>query len=52
MSGTVYHASGTAGGTETPAFAYEWQDQISQSGLKEALAWRDDPYKELAMYKK
>ena len=33
-------------------FAYEWQDQISQSGLKEALAWRDDPYKELDTYKK
>ena len=28
-------------------FAYEWQDQIREHGLKEALAWRDGPYKEL-----
>ncbi|MDC0067649.1 enoyl-CoA hydratase-related protein [Gammaproteobacteria bacterium] len=33
-------------------FAYEWQDRISQNGLKAALAWRDDPYKELDTYKK
>ena len=33
-------------------FAYEWQDQIREHGLKEALAWRDGPYKELDTYKK
>ena len=32
-------------------FAYEWQDQIREHGLKEALAWRDGPYKELDTYK-
>ena len=32
-------------------FAYEWQDQIRENGLKEALAWRDGPYKELDTYK-
>lgn len=33
-------------------FAYEWQDQLRENGLKEALAWRDGPYKELDTYKK
>jgi enoyl-CoA hydratase len=33
-------------------FAYGWQDQLRENGLKEALAWRDGPYKELDTYKK
>ena len=28
-------------------FAYGWQDQLQENGLKAALAWRDGPYEEL-----
>ena len=33
-------------------FGYAWWDQLRENGLKEALAWRDGPYKELDTYKK
>ena len=33
MGGTVYHASGTAGGTETPAFAAEGNKFLVMAGV-------------------
>ncbi|HAK51471.1 MAG TPA: hypothetical protein DCM54_06150 [Gammaproteobacteria bacterium] len=33
-------------------FGYAWWDQLRENGLKEALAWRDGPYKELDTYRK
>ena len=32
-------------------YAHDWREQISQNGLKEALAWRDGPYRELDTYR-
>ena len=32
-------------------FAYGWGDQVRGNGLKEALAWRDGPYKEMDTYR-
>ncbi|MEE3183103.1 MAG: enoyl-CoA hydratase-related protein [Pseudomonadota bacterium] len=32
-------------------FAYQWRDQITTNGLKEALAWRDGPYRGSDTYK-
>ena len=32
-------------------FAYQWRDQITTNGLKDALAWRDGPYRESDTYK-
>ena len=32
-------------------FAYGWGDEVRENGLKEALAWRDGPYKEMDTYR-
>ena len=32
-------------------FAYQWRDQITTNGLKEALQWRDGPYRGSDTYK-
>ena len=32
-------------------YANDWRDQVRENGLKDALAWRDGPYKEMDTYK-
>jgi hypothetical protein len=32
--------------------SYEWQDRMREDGLKDALAWRDGPYKGTDTYKR
>ncbi len=33
-------------------FSYDYQEQMREGGLKQALKWRDDPYKGSDTYKK
>jgi hypothetical protein len=33
-------------------FSYDWQEKMREEGLKDALQWRDGPYRETDTYKK
>ena len=33
-------------------FSYDWQEKMRDEGLKDALQWRDGPFRETATYKK
>ena len=32
-------------------YAHDWREQVRENGLKDALAWRDGPYREMDTYK-
>ena len=33
-------------------FSYDWQEKMRDEGLKDALQWRDGPFRETDTYKK